>query len=106
MASQRLDLPFIGSVLVITVFWAGATSAGELFDAAKTRDLNRALALLDNGANPDDRSPYDGALHVAARLGPPELVTALLDAGANIELQGYGGGRPLHSAALDNLLAI
>jgi ankyrin repeat protein len=27
-------------------------------------------------------------------------VTALLDAGANIELQGYGGSRPLHAATL------
>ena len=79
---------------------AGLAQATELYDAARARDAGRILSLLKSGADPNERSPYDGPLHVAARFGPVEAVTGLLDSGADIELEGYGGVRPLHAAVL------
>jgi ankyrin repeat protein len=74
--------------------------AGELYDATKARDSERVLALLEAGADPNERSPYDTPLHIAARLGSTSVIIALLGAGADIEITGFGGMRPLHSAAL------
>ena len=39
-------------------------------------------------------------LHMAVARGNVDIVTALLDAGANIEARGTNGARPLHLAAL------
>ena len=100
MAVQRSCLlAFYGAVLVAGLAVAPA-HATELFDAAKTGDVEQVSLLLKAGADPNARSPYDAPLHVAARFGPVKLVNALLDAGADIELAGYGGVRPLHAAAL------
>ena len=79
---------------------AGPAIATELYDAARAKDAGRILSLLKSGANPNIPSPYDAPLHVSARFGPPEAVTALIEAGADVERAGYGGVRPLHAAAL------
>src|SRR5262249_20575456 len=81
-------------------------SASDLCDAAKGRDVERVALLLTSGANPNERCPYDGPLHIAARLGSVEIVGALVGAGANLELEGYGGIRPLHAAALAGQAAV
>jgi ankyrin repeat protein len=88
------------ALCVLAVLAAGPASANELYDAAKARNVDRVVSLLRSGADPNVRSPYDGPLHVAARLGLYEAVSALLAAGANVELTGYGGVHPLHVAAL------
>jgi ankyrin repeat protein len=79
---------------------AGPVFATELTDAVKARDAGRVMHLLGAGADPNQRSPYDGPLHVAARLGLAEIAIGLIDAGADIELPGFGGARPLHAATL------
>ena len=73
----------IVAIVAILSFLTNSASANDLFDAAKARDVKRGLALLNAGADPNERSPYDGPLHVAAKLGPPEMVIALLEAGAD-----------------------
>lgn len=100
MTSHPSRFPVFGPAAVIAVFLTGPVSAGELYDAVKTRDVDRVLMLVHSGADPNQRSPYDGPLHVAARLGPLEMVVTLLEAGADTELAGYGGIHPLHAAAL------
>jgi len=100
MTSQYMSMLSNSAILAVVALLAGPASADDLSEATKSGDVVRAVALLKSGADPNIRSPYDGPLHLAARLGPPELVIALLKAGANIELPGYGGARPLHSATL------
>lgn len=94
---------------VLCFVLAGTAHATELYDAVRVRDVDKVVHLLKGGADPNKRVPYDGPLHLAARLGPPEMVTLLLDSGANIELAGYSGVRPLHAATLagqDAIVAI
>lgn len=100
MKLNRPSVPVRGMTAVIALFLAGSACATDLHDAAKAKDIALVQALIDAGADPNERSAYDAPLHVAARFGPPELVIALLDAGADIELKGYGGMHPLHAAAL------
>ncbi|MFO0990843.1 MAG: ankyrin repeat domain-containing protein [Hyphomicrobiales bacterium] len=100
MAWRHRSLAAFGAVLMLAALPAVPVSADELYDAVRTGNVSRALTLLESGADPNIRSPYDGPLHVAARLGQSELVIALLKAGSDIELSGYGGAHPLHAAAL------
>src|SRR5262245_6443077 len=100
MTSRCRSLSAVTIAAVMAALAIGSVSANDLYDATKTRDVNRVLALLSSGANPNERSPYDSPLHMAVRFGPPEMVIALLEAGANIELPGYGGVHPLHAAVL------
>jgi ankyrin repeat protein len=87
---------------VLTVALAGASPvvADDLAVAVKTRDTNQVLALLKGGADPNQHSSYGAPINLAAALGPPEIVVALLDAGADLQVRGFGGESPLHAAAL------
>jgi ankyrin repeat protein len=84
----------------IALFLTEPAIATELTDAVKAHDIARVVLLLKSGADPNKRSPYNGPLHDAARLGAAEITTILIRAGANIELPGFGGIHPLHSAAM------
>jgi uncharacterized protein len=77
-----------------------------LTTAVKARDLAGVLALLEAGADPDERSSYGAPLHVAAGSGSLEIAIALLNAGADSDLRGFGGMSPLHAAALAGQAAI
>ncbi|KKY31581.1 putative nacht and ankyrin domain protein [Diaporthe ampelina] len=62
-----------------------------------------ALEIVKNGANPDFQNSNDGcsALYWAVMCANPELINALLDHGANPDLQtweGNGALTPLHAA--------
>ncbi len=87
-------------VAVLTILMAGQAFATELYDAVGARDAERVMLLLDASADPNKRSPYDGPLHVAARLGLAEIAISLIEAGADIELPGFGGVHPLHAATV------
>jgi ankyrin repeat protein len=89
-----------GLVAVFTILMASQAFATDLYDAVRTRDGDRVKVLLDAGADPNKRSPYDGPLHVAARLGMDEIATGLIEGGADVELPGFGGVRPLHAATV------
>ena len=75
-------------------------AADELATAVKTRDAKRVLALLKGGVDPNSHSTYGSPINRAAAVGPPEIVDALLDAGADPRMRGFGGVSPLHAAAL------
>lgn len=78
----------------------GPAFATDLVDAVRAGNVARVELLLATGADPNKRSPYNGPLHDAARIGSAELTTVLIQAGADVELSGFGGVRPLHSTAL------
>lgn len=81
-------------------------AADDLAIAVKARDTEQVLALLKGGADPNQHSSYGAPINVAAALGPPEIVVALLDAGADLQMRGFGGASPLHTAALSGQSAI
>ncbi len=86
--------------VVLAFLPLGPALATDLDDAIRAGDLDRVELLLNSGADPNKRSPYDGPLHLAARLGSAEIVIELIDAGADVELPGFGGAHPLHAAVL------
>jgi ankyrin repeat protein len=86
------------AMLALLLF--GPAYATDLFDAIRAGHVGRVEKLLVLGADPNKRSPYNGPLHDAARIGSPEITKALIQAGADVELPGFGGVRPLHSAVL------
>ena len=63
----------------------------------RVADDAQALRAL---ANEDDRTP----LHYAARRGSPEVVSALIKAGANLLARNTRGRTPLHLAAMHDKL--
>lgn len=81
-------------------FLVGPAFATDLTDAVKAGNAARVALLLDSGADPNKRSPYNGPLHDAARTGSAEIASILIRAGADIELPGFGGVHPLHAAAM------
>jgi ankyrin repeat protein len=85
---------------VAAVLLIGPAAATELYDAVRAGNVGRVVQLLNSGANPNKTSPYDGPMHEAARLGSPQILARLIQAGADIELAGFGGNHPLHTAAL------
>ena len=73
--------------------WNTAT----FFEAAEVSDLTRCLQA---GADPNARDKRGWTpLHLAAMSATGEVVTALLEAGANLEARG-DGQTPLHWAAM------
>lgn len=70
--------------------------------AALGNYLDTVRALLDNGANINEHSGRfndDGtALHLVARDGSVEMVTLLLDYGADVNVREARGATPLHWA--------
>ena len=74
--------------------------AGELTDAIKARNVALVRSLVAAGKDVHERVMGDYPLNVAAVFGPVEMVTVLLEAGANLEQPSRDGLRPLHNAAI------
>lgn len=72
-----------------------------LLSAIKANDADKALQLLQQGAGPDAVDPRYGytALMLAARLNSQELVTALLQAGADVNVRARDGWTALMFSA-------
>ncbi|MHB9134428.1 MAG: ankyrin repeat domain-containing protein [Armatimonadota bacterium] len=72
----------------------------SLYQAVDENNLAMVKLLLTHGAKPDGSTPLN--LHVplvrAARLGNQAIVTVLLQAGANVNLNQPYGGTPLMNA--------
>ena len=66
-------------------------SMSEAEYLAAVRDAKNVNARGEDGETP---------LHVAAAHGIPEIVTALIEAGADVNARATGGMTPLHVAAL------
>ncbi len=106
---MRLDkLSKITCVFVLAL-WAGPSAAlaeadcatwntRQFFAVATPADMARCL---EAGANLEARGGKDGLtpLHMAAVSGSPDLVQALVQAGANLEVRDNYGLTPLHGAA-------
>ncbi|KAM9710037.1 ankyrin repeat and SOCS box protein 9-like isoform 2-T2 [Menidia menidia] len=70
--------------------------------ACSNRRLDTVRKLLQLGARVDGRVSGDSPLHVAARLSSPELVSVLLEHGADRLLLNSEGKRPLDLAPPDS----
>lgn len=83
--------------------WSSAPAqASKLGDAVGAGDLAQVKLLIASGTDVNKGDMFGAPLHIAVSRGNVEIVTALLDAGANIEAKGTNGARPLHAAALTN----
>ncbi len=74
-----------------------------LVRAAEAGDLERVLALLDEGASTDVAGVEDGrqALHEAANSGHAEIAKLLVERGAELAALSGNKWTPLHFAALE-----
>lgn len=100
MELRRSNLLVFCFAATIVCLQIGQALATDLIHAVRDGNVARVELLLVSGADPNKRSPYNGPLHDAARMGSVEITTALIQGGADVELSGFGGVRPLHSAAL------
>ena len=71
---------------------------GDLFDAIKRGDNELVRQLLEQGADPEQRQDTMTALTVAAIWGQPQVATALLEAGVDVNAKNGDGGTALHGA--------
>jgi uncharacterized protein len=86
--------------LVILGSSATVAAAGPLLDAARDKNSEAAIALIDQRADVNERSG-DGTtvLHWAAHNGDAELVKQLIEAGANAKATNDYGATPMSEAA-------
>ena len=69
----------------------------ELMAAAARGNVATVQRLVADGVDVNDNSSGFSALHVAAKEGNADVVTALLDAGADVNIGGmsmFGGAGP------------
>jgi len=92
---------FAAAFACAITFNAEPTHAQEVFEVVRSKDVVRLRRLLDDrpgvitATNNEDQTP----LHVAARLGQPEMVQLLLDRGADPNAASrFLDVQPLHSA--------
>jgi uncharacterized protein len=75
--------------------------SGDLIAAVKRRSAADVAALLDDGADPNERDPISTltALMIAAGMGSMEVATLLISAGADVHtLDSRAGASALHKA--------
>jgi ankyrin repeat protein len=107
MSSPTVRMRSIASLTALSLI-ATALSAQTIFDAAREGDGDRVRALLESdpalarATDDHGRTP----LHHAAAQGRGEVVSILLDAGADIDAREEDGETPLHYAAWRNQLEV
>uniref|UniRef100_A0A4W6CK73 Uncharacterized protein n=1 Tax=Lates calcarifer TaxID=8187 RepID=A0A4W6CK73_LATCA len=74
-----------------------------LHAACSNRHLSTVGKLLQLGASVNNSVSGDSPLHIAARLSSPELVSVLLDHGANCSLRNLEGKQPLDLVSPNSL---
>ena len=81
------------------LMWSEDKAASELCEFARNGDLERIKILALCGC-PINAADYDGrtCLHLAASVGNKLIVTALLEAGSDLNFQDRWGGTPLSDA--------
>ncbi|XP_040914004.1 ankyrin repeat and SOCS box protein 9-like [Toxotes jaculatrix] len=78
-------------------------SGSPLHVACSNQHLSAVRKLLQLGASVNNRVSGDLPLHIAARLSSPELVSVLLDHGADRSLRNLEGKQPLDIAPPNSL---
>uniref|UniRef100_A0A3Q3XIX2 SOCS box domain-containing protein n=1 Tax=Mola mola TaxID=94237 RepID=A0A3Q3XIX2_MOLML len=79
-------------------------SGSPLHAACSNRQLSTVRKLLQLGACVNSRMSGNSPLHIAARLSSPELVSVLLDHGADHSLRNREGKQPLDLAPPNSLV--
>ncbi|GLD69207.1 ankyrin repeat and SOCS box protein 9-like protein [Lates japonicus] len=74
-----------------------------LHAACSNQHLSTMSKLLQLGASVNNSVSGDSPLHIAARLSSPELVSVLLDHGANCSLRNLEGKQPLDLVSPNSL---
>ena len=83
------------AALVLTFALVAYAAAAPLHDAAKQGNTKAIVALLDVGADPNERDTnHASPLHWAANRGHTEAIVALLDAGADPNARDRGRVTP------------
>ena len=85
-------------MLCFATFTSPPSTASDLTEALKSRDLVQVRRLLAAGANANEKVRGDYPVNIAATYGPAEMVTLLIEAGADLEQPGRDGMHPLHNA--------
>ncbi len=93
-------------MLCFATMTSAPSTASELTEALKSRDVAQVRSLLAAGADVNEKVRGDYPLNIAAVYGPAEMVTLLLDAGADIEMPDRNGLHPLHNAAISGRMDI
>ncbi|XP_044220811.1 ankyrin repeat and SOCS box protein 9-like [Thunnus albacares] len=78
-------------------------SGSPLHAACTNQQLSSVRKLLQLGASVNSSVSGDSPLHLAARLSSPEMVSVLLDHGADHSLRNLEGKRPLDLAPPNSL---
>ena len=75
--------------------------SAELIKACQEGDLDSLKEMIEAGVNLEVQDPIGGStpLIIACVFNQPEVVTILLEGGANINGKAKDGGTPLHAAA-------
>ena len=100
MVSAKRVLLLVLLMLCFATITSAPSLAGKLTDAVKSRDVTQVRSLLAAGENVNEKVRGDYPLNIAATIGPPEMVTILLEAGAGLEQPGRDGFYPLHNAVI------
>ncbi|KAM7407342.1 hypothetical protein PAMA_003187 [Pampus argenteus] len=78
-------------------------SGSPLHAACSNQHLSSVRKLLQLGASVNSSVSGDSPLHIAARLSSPEMVSVLLDNGANHSLRNLEGKQPVDLAPSNSL---
>ena len=100
MVSAKRVLFLVLLMLGFATMTSAPSGASDLTEALKSRDVARVRSLLAAGADVNEKVRGDYPLNIAAAFGPAEMVTILLEAGADIEQPGRDGLHPLHNAVI------
>ena len=100
MVSSKRTLFLVLLMLCFATMTSAPSTASDLTDALKLRDVAKVRSLIAAGTNVNEVVRRDYPLNIAATYGPVEMVTILLEAGAVLERPGRAGLYPLHNAVI------
>jgi ankyrin repeat protein len=94
------------TVLLLSI-GSAVTLAGPLHDVVRAGDVEQVRALVEAGANLDEKDANgETPLNLAIVGDNATLALLLIDRGAEIQARNEGGFTPLHAAAYSNAVAI